>query len=348
MRSYSSSALLAGAMVGALGCSTDDVVDAPVIAPDRLEFRTAPAQAIAGVPFDPAVQVLILLPDGRIDVTSTAAVSLTALSATVADTLRGATSVTATAGIATFPAVSFSRVSAATRLVARSSGLTGAESTPIRVGHGVAAQLVFLTQPDSAVAGRPLPALRVQVRDVGGNRVLSASGPVTVAIATGPTGASVTGTATADLSSGEASFNDVRLPRAGTGYTLTASLVGEAGIRSPVTRVFATAPAAPASLAFLSEPTASTVGFPVTPAIRVAIVDEFANIVGSASTPVTLDLAVAAAGTQLTGTTTAAPMAGIATFTNVRVDRAAATVRLRAAAAGLTSAVSAGFAVGAP
>lgn len=316
--------------------------------PDRLEFRIVPTQAVAGVPFDPTVQVIIRRLDGNVDVTSTAEVSLRSRSATVADTLRGVSTVAAIAGVATFPTAALTRVSSDTRLFARASGLTGAESDPIRVVHGPPAQLVFLTQPDAAVAGQPLPPLRVQLRDVGGNLVTSANGPVTITIATGPLGASIAGTNAVDLVSGEASLSDLRLPRAGTGYTLSASLVGNAAVRSPITRVFTTVPAAASELAFLTEPTASIAGSPIAPAVRVAIFDAFGNVVSTANTPIALDFAVSPAGTQLLGTTTVTPTAGIATFRDIRVDRASAAIRLRASAPGLTGGISAIFTVGAP
>ncbi|HYW32907.1 MAG TPA: hypothetical protein VE869_15510, partial [Gemmatimonas sp.] len=347
MRRFSSTALAAAALIAVSGCSSADV-EAPPAPADRLEFRAGPAQVTAGVPFDPPLQVVILRQDGSVDATSTAVVSLVSQSATVVDTLRGPTSLAATGGVATFSGVSLSRVSTDTRLIARTTGLTGAESAPIRVVPGEPTQLVFLSQPDAAVAGQLLPAIRVQLRDIGGNRVTSASGPVAISISTGPSGASIDGTVTGDLTAGELSFTDIRLPRAGTGYTLTATLVGGVGVRSPVTRVFTTAPAAPSELAFLTEPTASTVGFPVTPAVRVAVLDGFGNLITAASTPVTLELAVATAGTQLTGPTTVGAISGIATFSALRVDRPSSTVRLRATAPGLNPAVSAVFAVGTP
>ena len=122
-------------MFAIAGCSSDVVEAPPPAAPDRLEFRVGPTRAIAGVPFDPAVQVVIRRLDGTIDSTSTAQVSITSLSPTV----------------------------------------------------------------------------------VGGNRVTSATGPVAIAITTGPVGASLTGTVTANLVAGEANLGDVRLPRAGVG-----------------------------------------------------------------------------------------------------------------------------------
>lgn len=347
VRFHPRSVLFAGAIIASGGCATEDVAVPPPPA-DRLEFRVVPDRAVAGVAFDPAVQVLVLREDGEPDVSSTLNVSLRVSSASSPDTLRGVTEVAAVAGVATFPAVSLSRASEDVRLIARAAGLTGAESAPFRVVPGAATQLVFLTQPDSAIAGQPLPALRIQLRDIAGNRVATGNGPVTVAVSTGPVGASITGTITADLVSGEAVLDNVRLPRAGTGYTLTASLVGNATVRSPVTRVFNTSPAAPAELAYVSEPTSSTVGFPITPAVRVAVLDPFGNIVPTASTPVSLELAVAAAGSQLGGVLTVTPSSGIATFANVRIDRASATARLRASASGLSSVVSAAFAVEAP
>lgn len=334
-------------MLAGVSCSSD-AVEAPPASPDRLEFRAAPVRAVAGVALDPAVQVVIRTLDGSIDASSTAAVSLTSRSSTVADTLRGTTTADAVAGVATFPGLVLNRVSADTRLFARASGLTGAESTPLRVMHGEPVQLVFLSQPAGAIAGQPLPALRVQLQDIGGNRVMSANGPVTVGISTGPAGAVITGTSTADLVSGEASLADVRLPRAGVGYTLTVSLVGSAGVRSPVTRVFTTVPAAPAALTFAAEPSTSIAGSPISPPVRVAILDALGNTITGSNASISLDLAVAPTGTQLLGTATIPATAGIATYPDIRVDRAAASVRLRASSPGLTSAISAIFAVGAP
>ena len=330
-----------------MGCSTEDI-EAPPAPADRLEFRVGAAQAVAGLALDPAVQVVVLRADGTLDVTSSALVSLTTRSASVTDTIRGVSTVAAVAGVATFPAVSLLRTSADTRLVARTAGLTGAESAAIRIVHGEATQLAFLTQPDAGVAGQPLAPLRVQLRDIGGNRVASANAPITVSIATGPAGASVAGTVTANLVSGEATFDNLRLPRAGTGYTLSAALLGNSAVASPVTRVFITAPAAAAELTFVSEPTASSVGFPITPQVRVAVLDSFGNTVTTATAPVILELAVAAAGAQLTGVTTVAATAGVATFANLRVDRPSAITRLRASAPGLTAAISAAFTVGVP
>ena len=337
----------ASAAIGIVSCSSEDV-EAPPAPPDRLAFSSAPVRVVAGVPFDPAVQVVIRRMDGAVDVGSTAAVSIVSQSLTVADTLRGSTTVTAVAGIATFPGVSLARVSTDTRLFARAGGLTGAESALIRVVPGEPAQLVFLTQPASAVAGQPLAAIRVQLRDAAGNRVQSASGAVTIAISTGPAGAVITGAVTVDLDLGEASLTDVRLPRAGTGYTLTASVVGNSAVRSPITRVFSNLPGAASELAFVAEPTVTVVGATIAPAVRVAIFDSFGNTVTGAVTAVTLDLAVAPVGAQLLGTTSVTPAAGVATFSNIRVDRSSANVRLRATAPGMSPAISAIFAVGAP
>lgn len=341
-------AMLVGMSLVAAGCSSEEVGSPPAPIGDRLEFRLAPSQVIAGEPFVPAVQVVVRRLDGVIDVTSTSDVTLSAHSASTADTLRGLTTVGAVGGVATFTGLTLSRVAADTRLFASAGGLTGAESAPFRVVAGAATQLVILDQPDSAIAGQAIPALRVQLRDASGNRLTSASSPVTVAISTGPGGATITGTSTADLVSGEARFTDVRLPRAGTGYTLSVTVVGNLTIRPAITRVFTTVPGAPADLAFSSEPAASIAGAPISPAVRVVVLDAFGNTVPGTTTAVTLELAVAPAGTQLGGTTTATPSAGVASFADLRVDRAATTVRLRATGSGLRPAISATFAVGAP
>ena len=297
---------------------------------------------------NPAVTVAILRPDGAIDVNSSATVSLRVQSPTVVDTIVGISSVAAVRGVALFPGVVLSRATQNARLYARSPDLVGAESPPFSVVTGAPAQLVFLTEPAGAVAGQPLPELRVQVRDVGGNPVTTAAGVVSIAVATGPAGGVATGTLTANLVDGEVRFSNVRLPRAGAGYTLTAALVGNPTVRAPITSAFTTAAGAPAELAFQTDLATVQAGAPILPAVRVAVLDGFGNTVTDAAVSITLDLAVAATGAQLLGTTNVVSTSGIATFSGIRVDRASVTTRLRASGAGLTPGLSTVFAAVAP
>jgi hypothetical protein len=91
----------------------------------------------------------------------------------------------------------------------------------------VATQLAFAVQPTTTVAGRAIaPALRVTARDALGNTSPAFTGDVTVALAVNPGGSSLSGSTTATAVNGVATFYDVRLDQAGSGYVLTASATG--------------------------------------------------------------------------------------------------------------------------
>jgi len=110
------------------------------------------------------------------------------------------------------------------RLTATSSGLTDANSTAFTVT--VATRLVFTVQPANTTLNAVItPAVQVTAFDDFGNAVTSFGGLVTVAITsgTGASGASLKGTTTVAAVQGTATFSDLFVNKAGTGYTLTAT-----------------------------------------------------------------------------------------------------------------------------
>jgi uncharacterized repeat protein (TIGR01451 family) len=81
----------------------------------------------------------------------------------------------------------------------------------------------FLVQPGSAVAGQVIsPAVEVAVVDANGNIVVGSSQVITLAIASGPSGAKLGGTTGVQAVNGVATFNNLTLSEAGT-YTLKAT-----------------------------------------------------------------------------------------------------------------------------
>ena len=102
-----------------------------------------------------------------------------------------------------------------------------------------------------------------------------------------------------------------------------------------------TEPPEPAELAFAVQPSTVAAGAPI--AVQVAVRDDRGNVVTSAKTPVTLEL-LGSPEVELTGTTTATPVNGIATFSNLSIEKAAS-YRL-VATSGSFSANSASFTVG--
>lgn len=87
--------------------------------------------------------------------------------------------------------------------------------------------LVFGYQPTNAIAGlAPWNQLTVQSRDTLGNVASQFAGMITLTIGTNPGGGTLSGTTTATAHQGAASFQELRIDRAGGGYTLVASANG--------------------------------------------------------------------------------------------------------------------------
>ena len=85
-------------------------------------------------------------------------------------------------------------------------------------------QLAFTVQPGDGIAGGTLPTIQVTVQDEFGNRVSSATKPITLAIADNPGGASLLGTTTMAPVDGIATFSNLAVSQSGSGYTLVASV----------------------------------------------------------------------------------------------------------------------------
>jgi hypothetical protein len=94
---------------------------------------------------------------------------------------------------------------------------------------GSVAQLVFLTQPVNGVAATVLSPVRVALLDAYGNQ-LAASIPVMISLSNNATEATLGGTLTRNAVNGVATFDDLRINAAATGYTLSATT----GSLSPV------------------------------------------------------------------------------------------------------------------
>lgn len=92
-----------------------------------------------------------------------------------------------------------------------------------------ASRLAMSVQPsDVAVSTAIAPTMQVLVQNANGLTMTNSSAAVTMAITpgTGTAGAVLTGQLIVNAVNGVASFNNVRIDQAGTGYTLTASAPG--------------------------------------------------------------------------------------------------------------------------
>jgi len=104
------------------------------------------------------------------------------------------------------------------------TGSSGTNFGTLTEVAGAATKLAFSTQPGGAVAGSYLsPQPAVTAQDQFGNTVTSSSVSITLAIGNNPSGGTLSGTKTAAASSGTATFTDLSIDTAGTGYTLIAA-----------------------------------------------------------------------------------------------------------------------------
>ncbi|HEX5745976.1 MAG TPA: lamin tail domain-containing protein [Archangium sp.] len=179
-----------------------------------------------------------------------------------------------------------------------------------------AAKLAFIVAPSSGTAGAALGAFEVVIQNAEGETVSDATGPVTVAIGSGPAAATLKGTATVAAVNGVARFTDLVIEKAARDYTLVASSGSLTGATSAS---FDVASASPASL------TMSHPGGPVTAgvaqSVEVVVQDAFGNDAAGYTGTVRFTSEDGAATVPADYTFTAAD-AGRHPFTGILVTRA--------------------------
>jgi DNA-binding beta-propeller fold protein YncE len=153
--------------------------------------------------------------------TSTATVTLGFAANPGSATLQGVTSVAAVSGLATFTGLSIQTPGNGYQLSASSTGIAGTTSNTFNV-QVIPAKIAFVAQPK---APPPTSMLRVKVaiQDAAGNLVSTATDSVTLSLGVNPTATTLGGTLTVAAVNGIATFTDVHIDPAGTGYTLKAS-----------------------------------------------------------------------------------------------------------------------------
>ncbi|MFL5346830.1 MAG: S8 family serine peptidase [Hyalangium sp.] len=326
------------AMSGALMGATSTTFDVQAGSPAQLVFVLAPTSTKAGANLGTA-SVEIRDAHGNLT-TSTTSVTL-ALQGPQGVTLGGTTTVAAVGGVATFNDLSVARVGTGYQLVAHANGLTDATSTAFDITHGPAAALVFTVQPGPAQAGTAInPAVQVTLQDAFGNVATSVTDAVTVAIGNNPRNGTLSGTKTVNAINGVATFADLSIQKATTGYTLVASATG---LQDGTSGGFDITPAAAATLAFSTRPGNAVAGASIAPAVKVSILDAYGNFIPSATDSVTLALEANASGGTLGGITTAAAINGVATFDSLTINRAGIGYKLDAMSGALMGATSTTF-----
>ncbi|HMA38930.1 MAG TPA: hypothetical protein VKP10_02570 [Gemmatimonadales bacterium] len=304
----------------------------------RLVFTSQPAATtVAGKTISPAVQVSELDSLGNTVTTFTGAVTLaiTPGTGTSGASLSGTTTVTAVSGVASFSTLSVDSAGTGYTFTASTDGLPDTVSTSFKIDPGAAFRLEFTAQPTTSIAGDVIaPSIVVTARDVIGNTATGVIGSVTLSITTGTgtAGANLAGTKTVPLVGGVATFSDLSIDQAGSGYTLSAR---SSGITGTVSDPFDILIGSVTQLVFTQQPTTDTAGQTLTPPVQVTAEDAAGNTVTSFTGNVTVSIAVNPGGGTLSGTKTVTANQGVATFSNLSIDKAGTGYRLQAAVGSL-------------
>ncbi len=335
-----------GASAGGLTGATSSAFTIKAGTLTQLGFTVPPSAATAGATITPAVKVAGQDAFGNLVTTFTGSVqvAITPGSGTAGATLSGATTASAVAGVATFANLSIDKSGADYKLTATSGVLTSATSPIFAINAGSPTQVTIDQQPTTTVAGTAItPGVTVTARDALGNPVKTFIGNVTVSIAVNPGSATLNGIKTVAAVAGTATFSNLSINVAATGYRLAAT---SSGLAPDTSSAFSITAAAATKLAFSVQPVNTLAGANITPAVQVSAVDNFGNVVTTfaGSVMVAISSGTGTAGAVLSGTLTQPLSSGVASFGDLNINLTGTGYKL-AATGSLTSATSNAFAI---
>ena len=217
-------------------------------------------------------------------------------------------------GVIVFDNCEIDRAGTGYRLRARDGTATG-DSSAFNVTVGSVDDIVFTTEPGGgATGGLAFPTQPVVTAvDDGGNTVTTYSSTVGLAIASGPSGATLRDCVGTRVN-GVTTFSGCSLDRAGT-YVLRA----DDGPRDDQSASFTVAVGPLAKLAFTAQPSTATAGVALSTSPRVTGADAGGNLVAGYSG--TIALSVERDPTALSGCTPSVS-SGVTTFSGCRLTRA--------------------------
>jgi prepilin-type N-terminal cleavage/methylation domain-containing protein len=308
-----------------------------------LTIAALPGSVTAGTPIAPAIDVTVLDAHGvtfsAIDVSVTIALSANPGGAI----LSGTTTVTTVLGIATFDDLWLDKTGSGYQLTASATGTTTATSSTVTVVPAAASTATFSQNSTGGIttsAWREQPV--VELLDAFGNTATTTTSAVTLSIApgTGAPGATLTCASNPVNSvAGIANFSGCKIGTTGAGYRLNAS---SPGLPSVTTVPFTvTGPAT--KLVITSQPTSATAGEAIGPPVSVALQDASGNVVMSSTATVSFAVTTNPGGGTLSGPNSVAVVNGVATFTNLSINKNGTGYKMTASSTGVTNAVSAAF-----
>jgi hypothetical protein len=180
-------------------------------------------------------------------------------------------------------------------------------------------RLVFTQQPMTTTAGATMAPVKVAVVDGQNNTITTFTGTVTVKLVNAG-GAVLGGSTDTSVVSGVATFPNLSVTQAGSGYQLEATTDGFAAVPS---LSFGINPGTPDHWVFIVQPSSTARNQPVTPAVKVAAHDRYSNVATSFTSTVYMNIGInPGGGTLQPGGTQRAATAGIATFEDLKIDQA--------------------------
>jgi hypothetical protein len=305
--------------------------------PSQLAFIAQPTNTAAGQPIS-AVQVAVEDAFGNVIPSATGGITIALGPNSAAGTLVGTTLQLPVSGVAAFGDLAISKAGDYTLVANGPEGAIASRSFAITAGPP--SQLAFTNLPSTVAAGQA-SSVTVAVEDRFGNVVTSATNPVTLSLGANPGGATLSGTSTVLASDGFSLFSGMSINKTGAGYSFTASSPGLTSTSSPS---FVVNPGTPSQLVFLTQPSNVSANGTLNQ-VQVAIEDRFGNLVSNAANQVSLSIFENPSGGTLSGTLSVTPNNGVASFSDLSVDKAGNSYTLEATYPGFVASVSNPFIV---
>ena len=205
--------------------------------------------------------------------------------------------------------------------------------------------LVFTSQPTNTTAGGAIDSpsgVQVSVEGTGGSVVTGNSDSITLSLASSSGGATLGGTLTEPAVNGVATFNNLSITKAGSGYSLIATDSTNNAITAGASAAFNISSAPAATIVYLNQPTNTAAGAVIdSPAgVQVETTDAYGNL-ASTGDSITLSLGANPTSATLGGTLTSLAVNGIANFSSLAINKTGMGYTLTAADT-TNSAVAAG------
>jgi len=193
----------------------------PAVA-SKLVWDTQPTSPVNAGATWAAFKIKITDQYGNTRTADTTAITITPSTGSFAS---GTTTQNAVSGIATFNDITYT-VARTITVTGSAAGLTATPaSNNITVNPAGPSALVFIQQPTDATAGSNItPAVKVQIKDAYDNlRAADSTSTITLSLQNNPGSGALSGTLTQTASAGVATFNNLAINKAGSGYTLKAA-----------------------------------------------------------------------------------------------------------------------------